>query len=160
VHLTDLNKKLNDWQKKRIKVDILDLETNKTNTYESIDKAARAINSHSKTLLIREKSELKTGVITPYRGRYLITILRNGTKLSTDQIKNLELARKNLDTSRAKWAAAFGLKVIVTNIKTNKSKEYDSISDAAKMLITSRRTISRYIKSQKVFNELYSITLK
>jgi hypothetical protein len=100
VHLTDLNKKLNE--KKRIKVDILDLETNKTNTYESIDKAARAINSHSKTLLIREKSELKTGVITPYRGRYLITILRNGTKLSTDQIKNLELARKNLDTSRAK----------------------------------------------------------
>jgi group I intron endonuclease len=102
IHLTKLNKVLNE--KKGIKVEIFDLETNITNTYESIAKAARAINTQSKALLTIEKSELGSGIIKPYKGRYLITILRNVTKLSSlcDMPQKVELARQNIAIARTK----------------------------------------------------------
>ncbi|KAM0148338.1 hypothetical protein ACHAPG_010056 [Botrytis cinerea] len=67
-----------------VEVVVTDLETKLTSTYESIRKAAKAINSDIKSLSliplisrreirgIREKSQLEKGINTPYRGRYII----------------------------------------------------------------------------------------
>lgn len=60
-----------------IEVEITDLETNLTITYESIRKAANAINSDIKSIVRREKSQLEKGINTPYRNRYMIVIKRS-----------------------------------------------------------------------------------
>jgi hypothetical protein len=60
-----------------IEVEITDLQTKLTSTYASINKAANAIESDIKTILRREKSQLKKGVNTPYRNRYIIVIKRS-----------------------------------------------------------------------------------
>ena len=59
-----------------IEVEITDLESNITTTYESIRKAASAINSDIKSLSRREKSQIKKGINTPYRDRYIIVFKR------------------------------------------------------------------------------------
>lgn len=60
-----------------IEVEITDLETKLTTTYESIRKAAVAIGSDIKSLSRREKSQLEKGINTPYRNRYMIVIRRS-----------------------------------------------------------------------------------
>jgi group I intron endonuclease len=60
-----------------ISVDVTDLETKLTTTYDSVRKAANAINSDIKTILRREKSQLEKGINTPYRNKYIITIKRS-----------------------------------------------------------------------------------
>jgi hypothetical protein len=60
-----------------IEVEITDLQTKLTTTYDSIHKAANAIDSDIKTILRREKSQLEKGVNTPYRNRYIIVIKRS-----------------------------------------------------------------------------------
>jgi group I intron endonuclease len=62
---------------KGIKVEITDLETKLTTVYDSIRKAALAINSDIKTILRREKSQIKKGINTPYKNKYIIVIIRN-----------------------------------------------------------------------------------
>jgi group I intron endonuclease len=59
-------------------VEITDLETKLTSTYESIRKAANAINSDIKSLSRREKSQLEKlgGINTPYRNKYMIVFKR------------------------------------------------------------------------------------
>lgn len=59
-----------------IKVEIKDIESNTTTVFSSIRKAAISINSDIKTILRREKLSCK-GVQTPYKKRYIITILRD-----------------------------------------------------------------------------------
>jgi len=59
-----------------INVEITDIETNITTKYDSIRSVAKAINSDTKTILRREKSQLEKGINTPYRGRYIIKIKR------------------------------------------------------------------------------------
>jgi len=59
-----------------VEVEITDLDTKLTTTYESIRKAASAINSDIKSLSRREKSQLEKGINTPYRGRYMIVFKR------------------------------------------------------------------------------------
>jgi len=59
-----------------VEVEITDLETKLTVTYESIRKAAKAINSDIKSLSRREKSQLEKGINTPYRKRYMIVFNR------------------------------------------------------------------------------------
>lgn len=59
-----------------IPVTILDLETSITTTYDSIDKAALAINSHTKSLW---RLSHRKNPNAPYRGRYIITIHRNNS---------------------------------------------------------------------------------
>jgi len=56
-----------------LKVQVTDLDTNVTSTYDSIRKAADALKSDIKTILRREKNQINK----PYRGRYIIKILRN-----------------------------------------------------------------------------------
>lgn len=45
-----------------------------------------------------------------------------------------------------------GKKVIVTNIETNASIEYNSISEAALVLNITRTTLRTYIKTRTIFN--------
>jgi hypothetical protein len=59
-----------------VEVEITDLETNITTTYESIRKAAKAINSDIKSLSRREKLQLERGINTPYRKKYMIVFKR------------------------------------------------------------------------------------
>lgn len=59
-----------------IEVEITDLETKITTTYESIRKAANAIDSDIKSITRREKSQSEKGINTPYRNRYVIVIKR------------------------------------------------------------------------------------
>lgn len=59
-----------------IEVDILDIQTNITTTFNSIRSAAASIGSDIKTILRREKSQLAKGINTPYRKRYIINIKR------------------------------------------------------------------------------------
>jgi group I intron endonuclease len=59
-----------------IEVEITDLETKVTSVYDSIRKAATALDSDIKTILRREKNQTAKGINTPYRGRYLINIKR------------------------------------------------------------------------------------
>jgi len=64
-----------------IEVEITDLENKTTTVYNSIRKAALAINSDIKTILLlrrrREKVQLVKGFNSPYRKKYMITINRN-----------------------------------------------------------------------------------
>jgi len=59
-----------------VEVEITDLETKLTTTYESIRKAAKAINSDIKSLSRHEKLKLEKGSSKPYRNRYVINIKR------------------------------------------------------------------------------------
>jgi group I intron endonuclease len=56
-----------------IAVEVTDLETKITTVYDSIRKAADALNSDIKTILRREKNP----TLKPYRDRYIINILRD-----------------------------------------------------------------------------------
>lgn len=58
---------------KAILVEVKDVETNITTTYDSIRKAAIALNSDIKTILRREQNNITKS----YRGRYIINIKRN-----------------------------------------------------------------------------------
>lgn len=60
-----------------VEVEITDIETKLTTTYESIRKAANAINSDIKSLSRREKSQLEKKINTPYRGIYIIVFKRS-----------------------------------------------------------------------------------
>nr|YP_009262018.1 hypothetical protein [Chrysoporthe austroafricana]AMX22093.1 hypothetical protein [Chrysoporthe austroafricana] len=60
-----------------VEVEITDLDTKLTTSYESIRKAAKAINSDIKSLSRREKSQLEKGINTPYRGKYIIVFKRS-----------------------------------------------------------------------------------
>jgi group I intron endonuclease len=56
-----------------IAVEVTDIETKITTVYDSIRKAADALNSDIKTILRREKNP----TLKPYRDRYIINILRD-----------------------------------------------------------------------------------
>lgn len=55
-----------------LEVEITDIETKVTTVYDSVRKAASAINSDIKTLLRREKSQNEIGVNILYRNKYFI----------------------------------------------------------------------------------------
>lgn len=153
-HLSNLQPVLTT--NKSIKVDIHDFITGLTTTYESVVKAAKAINSHSKTLLVKDKIYQNSKDIIPYKGRYVITILRNGINRE-NHLQRVELARINLSKGKDNWAAALGKGILVSNVVTNDKVSYNTISDAARALNVSRRTITRRIEDQKVLNGLYRI---
>lgn len=74
-HLTYLNKNILAT-KKSLKITVLDLETNLTTEYDSIRKAALSIGSYAHVLTKHEKLQLEKGYTKPFRGRYVIKILR------------------------------------------------------------------------------------
>lgn len=60
-----------------LEVEVTDLETKTTSSFDSIRSAAKFLKSDIKTILRREKSQLEKGINTPYRKRYMININRN-----------------------------------------------------------------------------------
>lgn len=76
-----------------------------------------------------------------------------GRKLS-EELK--EKLRKNLAVQNAKKAFL----VEVTNIETNEHFTYPSIRDTGKAFDTNHNTIRNYIKSQKLYREVYLFSLK
>lgn len=65
----------------------------------------------------------------------------------TNQLKTLNNKKKELSFTRRKI-------VVITNIETNISTEYNSISEAATVLNLTRVTLRKYIKKKEVFNIL------
>jgi hypothetical protein len=63
-------------------------------------KAAKANNSHSKTLLEKGKYDLKSKDVIPFKGIYVITILREGITRA-DHLKKIELAKNNISKLKA-----------------------------------------------------------
>jgi group I intron endonuclease len=151
ANFTEFNKN------KRLKVVIHDFSTDITTSYDSIDQASKAINVDSKAFWTQGKSEQKNNDVIPYQGRFVITLLRDGiTKI--DHIKRVELARVNIPKGLINWKRAKGNVVVVTNIMTKETVNYDSVSEAARALDVNRFTISRRIKDQKILNGLYKFT--
>lgn len=53
-----------------------------------------------------------------------------------------------------------GFKVVVTNLETNVSVEYASISETARVLNSNKTTIKRYIQNSKPFLGIYQLETK
>lgn len=68
------------------------------------------------------------------------------------------MGKNNLSKGLTNWKNALVKAVVVTNVVTNDSVSYNTISDAARALNVSRKTISRRIEDQKVLNNLYKIS--
>lgn len=67
----------------------------------------------------------------------------------------------DLKKARQKYKDAFGIKIVVKNVLTGSSTEYNSISEASKefFLKIERKTIRNYISSKKIFKNIYSFSL-
>ena len=50
-----------------------------------------------------------------------------------------------------------GIKVKITNLKTNSSQEFNSLTDAANSLSTNKTTLRKYILNSEPFKDLYKI---
>lgn len=155
-HLQKLNIELN--KKKSIKVEIFDLYTNINHSYDSIRDAAKAINSNIKTFNIQEKNNKDNNII-PYRGRYVITILRKEMSW-LDYKKIIELGRNNMEIGLMNFKNSLGRNILVNNIQTNEIIEYNSISEVAKFLKITRRTVNKRLEDGKLVNEIYEIKYK
>jgi group I intron endonuclease len=64
-------------KRKGIRVEVLDLDTNTTTTYDSIRKAAEFIGCAKNAIHCYEKQQQKTGVVTKLKGRYVIKVIRS-----------------------------------------------------------------------------------
>jgi len=73
-------------------------------------------------------------------------------KLKSDNLK-LDLLNE-INPSKSKKEGINGKIVVVTNIETNVSTEYKSISEAATVLNLTRVTLRKYIKNKEIFNML------
>lgn len=64
-------------EKKGIRVEVLDQDTNITRIYGSIREAAVALNSDKKALLYNEKVQKEKGIIKPFKKKFIVKILRD-----------------------------------------------------------------------------------
>lgn len=152
-HLSNLNPILGE--QKRIEVMIYDFEEGINNLYASVTEAAKAINTDTKTIWI--KSNIDNKEVVPFRGRYVITKLSEGLT-KENHLSRVELTENNLTKGLEDWKNNSGKKVAVTNIETNETLSYNTVSNASVALDTSRRTIIRRIEDKKVFNKIYKIS--
>lgn len=144
-------------QNRRLKVSIHDFTLDKTNTFDSIDEASKAINIDTKAFWVKEKAEKNSNNVIPYQGRYVITVLREGVT-NIDHLKRVELARDNLSKGLSNWNKAKGNVIVVTNVVTGDSVSYNSVSEAGRALDVNRFTISRRLKDQQIINGLYKFS--
>ena len=70
----------------------------------------------------------------------------------------MEYSKSNISKGLTDLESALGKKVVVSNVATNESVIYNNMSDDARQLNVSRKTISRRIDDQKVLNGLYKIS--
>lgn len=68
------------------------------------------------------------------------------------------------DETRAKISAAtaaiHGVAIVVKNVQTGESKEYSTITEAAKAFSVSRTAIKKVLQSGRIFRESYMITFQ
>jgi hypothetical protein len=76
------------------------------------------------------------------------------------KMRTAALGRVFSSETLAKMAAAQGTKIVVTDITSNTTVEYVSLSQAAKALNSNHVTLSRYLKNQKLFQGKYKLTKK
>ena len=57
-------------------IEVTDINTKTTTTYNSIRKAAEAIGCHKNALHFNEKQQLKTGIVKPLKSIYTINVIR------------------------------------------------------------------------------------
>ena len=144
-------------ENKRLKVAIHDFSIDITTTYGSMDEASKVINVDTKTFWTKERSEKESKDIIPYKGKYVITILREGIT-EKDHLERVELARVNLSKGLINWNKAKGKIVVVTNVVTKETVNYYSVSDAARSLNVNRFAISRRIKDKKLLDGIYKFS--
>lgn len=77
VTLVKIRKRLSKLNlEKSIKVEIFDLETKVKIIYDSMRKAAEALNCARNTIHYYEKQYLKKGINKPFKDRYIIKVIR------------------------------------------------------------------------------------
>lgn len=122
-----------------------------------MDEASKVINVDTKTFWTKERSEKESKDIIPYKGKYVITILREGIT-EKDHLERVELARVNLSKGLINWNKAKGKIVVVTNVVTKETVHYNAVSDAARSLNVNRFTISRRIKDKNILDGIYEFS--
>jgi hypothetical protein len=167
--LLKLRKHLNELNSlKGFKVEVFDSETNSNYVFESIRKAAIFMKTDIKSISMKEKSLYgninNINSTFPYKGRYFIKIMRDKKEIiNSNVLINNENDKEKLDLillSKNKWENSKGKILLVTNMDTNITKEYNSISNLALDLKGSRSTIRKYLNSDKLFRNLFKITVK
>lgn len=70
----------------------------------------------------------------------------------------MELARVNISKGLINWNKAKGKIVVVTNVVTEETVNYNSVSDAARSLNVNRFTISRRIEDKSILDGIYKFS--
>ena len=96
--------------------------------------------------------------LTPVLTVLCIALLFIGSLSSVAVASNPSRELNNLNKGLTNWKNALGKAVVITNVVTNDSVSYNTISDAASALNVSRTTIRRRLADQKVLNNLYKIS--
>ncbi len=161
---------------KGYQVIVFDNNTKIAQTFDSIRKASESTKLDTKSLVKLDNSHRNKSIssITDlYRNRFWVRILKTGESINSfnNHIESLKRLSPNSSAEsmsvQEAWTTnsssdfkGLALKTVVVNIKTNEIKEYSSIRKAAMSLKTSCPTIHRYIKSNKIYLNLYQISLK
>lgn len=127
-------------------------------TRKKISDGVRAAEVGRKGRIISEKTKAKMSASALGR-RFTHT---EETKL---KISEKKLGKKHTEITKAKISQGLlnrsshppGTKISVSNIQTGEILFYDSIRSAAKELGTNHTTIRNYIKSKKLFQDIYYI---
>jgi len=100
-------------------------------------------------------------------GRQNLSKAATGRVLSDETKAKISEARRGIvlsNETRAKISAAttanHGVAVVVKNVQTGESKEYLTITEAAKALNVSRPSIKKVLQSGRIFRESYIINYK
>lgn len=169
-HLAQIN------LEKGYKVIVFDNNTKNAQTFDSIRKASESTKLDTKSLVKLDNSlrgKSISSITDLYRNRFWVRILTTGETVNSfnNQIESLKGLSPNSrgepismqeawTTNSSSDFKGLALRTVVVNIKTNEIKEYSSIRKAAMSLKTSCPTLHRYIKSKKIFQNLYEIFLK
>ncbi len=104
-------------------------------------------------------SDNKKGANNPMFGSLGEKSPRFGKKLSEETLNKLR-TKIHSNLTKEKISKTLGFTIEVTNIVTGITTVYDSIGKAAVAIDSSRTTISRYIRSGKLFKDIYKIMYK
>jgi len=106
--------------------------------------------NHSKEAIIK-MSEAHIGKILSDKTRAKLSIVKTGKNNSMFGVTHSE-------ETKAKMSAANGTPIVVLNTETGETSSYTSGRAAAVALSSNITTVSRYLKSGKLFKGIYKIT--
>lgn len=129
----EIKAKLSKAQSSGIEVEVVDLETNASNTYHAIKAAARALGIDRR--YIENYIYLKQN--KPVLGRYTFKLVNSKSEGESTRLVSVEKVQKT------------SMKVEVTNVDTKEVTLYSSIGAAARVLACHQGSISLYIKENR-----------